>query len=136
MPVGRRVPRPQLPPQCAQRRTFCRATPQPGTPPLARHDEEKPQAEEAADGEGGDEPGEAGQPDRVAFGRPLSFGEQREATDSYYRFAVCGDAARRAKDVDRMLREVVARHGRMDEEAAAAYVKQMSADKRYVRDVY
>ncbi|MFF2775963.1 molybdopterin-dependent oxidoreductase [Streptomyces sp. NPDC058052] len=127
--------------------------------------------------------------DRLARGHTgrnwLFFGEQREATDFYYReeleahrasghldrldtafsrdqrakvyvqdrmrehgavlwswlqegahFAVCGDAARMAKDVDRTLREIVARHGRMGDEGADAYVKQMSADKRYVRDVY
>ncbi|MFG2330961.1 molybdopterin-dependent oxidoreductase [Streptomyces sp. NPDC048604] len=51
-------------------------------------------------------------------------------------FYVCGDAARMAKDVDQTLRELVARHGRMGDEQAAAYVKQMAADKRYVRDVY
>ncbi|MFF9340573.1 molybdopterin-dependent oxidoreductase [Streptomyces sp. NPDC014773] len=115
----------------------------------------------------------------------LFFGEQREATDFYYRdelaahlatghldrldtafsrdqrakvyvqdrmrehgaalwswlqdgahLAVCGDAARMAKDVDRALRELVARHGRMSEDEAAVYVKQMAAEKRYVRDVY
>ncbi|MFG3343865.1 molybdopterin-dependent oxidoreductase [Streptomyces sp. NPDC048018] len=49
---------------------------------------------------------------------------------------VCGDASRMARDVDRTLREVVARHGRMGEEEAAAYVERMAADKRYVRDVY
>ncbi|MFJ6518589.1 molybdopterin-dependent oxidoreductase [Streptomyces filamentosus] len=127
--------------------------------------------------------------DRLARGHTgrnwLFFGEQREATDFYYReeleahlasghldrldtafsrdqrakvyvqdrmrehgavlwswlrdgahFAVCGDAARMAKDVDRTLREVVARHGRMDEEEAAAYVERMAAERRYVRDVY
>ncbi|MGW6534492.1 molybdopterin-dependent oxidoreductase [Streptomyces sp. NPDC055051] len=115
----------------------------------------------------------------------LFFGEQREATDFYYReeleahrasglldrldtafsrdqrakiyvqdrmrehgaalwswlrdgahVAVCGDAARMAKDVDRTLREIVARHGRMGEEEADAYVGRMAAEKRYVRDVY
>ncbi|MFB7935817.1 molybdopterin-dependent oxidoreductase [Streptomyces sp. NPDC056049] len=115
----------------------------------------------------------------------LFFGEQREATDFYYReeleahrasglldrfdtafsrdqrakiyvqdrmrehgaalwswlrdgahVAVCGDAARMAKDVDRTLREIVARHGRMGDEEAAAYVGRMAAEKRYVRDVY
>ncbi|XCW06841.1 bifunctional nitrate reductase/sulfite reductase flavoprotein subunit alpha [Streptomyces sp. HUAS MG47] len=115
----------------------------------------------------------------------LFFGEQREATDFYYRedleahvasghldrldvafsrdqrakvyvqdrmrehgsalwswlrdgahFYVCGDAARMAKDVDQALRDVVARHGRMGDEEAAAYVKQMATEKRYVRDVY
>ncbi len=115
----------------------------------------------------------------------LFFGEQREATDFYYRpelegflssghldrldvafsrdqrnkvyvqdrmrehgprlwrwlqdgahFCVCGDAGRMAKDVDRALHEIVAAYGGMDEEAAAAYVRQMAGDGRYVRDVY
>ncbi|MEU1279781.1 bifunctional nitrate reductase/sulfite reductase flavoprotein subunit alpha [Streptomyces sp. NPDC005805] len=127
--------------------------------------------------------------DRLARGHTgrnwLFFGEQREATDFYYReelgahlasghldrldtafsrdqrakvyvqdrmrehgaalwswlrdgahVAVCGDAARMAKDVDLALRELVARHGRMSDEEASAYVEQMAADKRYVRDVY
>ncbi|MET8630794.1 bifunctional nitrate reductase/sulfite reductase flavoprotein subunit alpha [Kitasatospora sp. NPDC004669] len=115
----------------------------------------------------------------------LFFGEQREATDFYYReeleayrasghlgrldvafsrdqrnkiyvqdrmrehgarlwrwlqdsahFYVCGDAGRMAKDVDRALREIVATHGGMDGETAAAYVRRLADDKRYVRDVY
>ncbi|MFF1903008.1 molybdopterin-dependent oxidoreductase [Kitasatospora sp. NPDC058218] len=115
----------------------------------------------------------------------LFFGEQREATDFYYRedleafrasghldrldvafsrdqrnkvyvqdrmrehgprlwrwlqdgahVYVCGDAGRMAKDVDRALREIVAAHGGMDEESAAAYVRQLAGDKRYARDVY
>lgn len=51
-------------------------------------------------------------------------------------FYVCGDAARMARDVDATLRQVVAAHGGMDADAAAAYVARMTADKRYVRDVY
>ncbi|MEU7604072.1 bifunctional nitrate reductase/sulfite reductase flavoprotein subunit alpha [Streptomyces sp. NPDC041003] len=127
--------------------------------------------------------------DRLAKGHTgpnwLFFGEQREATDFYYRrelegflasghldrldvafsrdqrnkiyvqdrmrehgprlwrwlqdgahFYVCGDAGRMAKDVDRALHEIVATHGGMDEESAAAYVRQMAGDRRYVRDVY
>ncbi|MFI2781442.1 molybdopterin-dependent oxidoreductase [Streptomyces sp. ALB3] len=115
----------------------------------------------------------------------LFFGEQRRATDFYYReeldalhrdgtltrldtafsrdqrakiyvqdrmrehgaqlwswlqegahFYVCGDASRMAKDVDRALRDIAVAHGGLQEEAAAAYVKQLGADKRYVRDVY
>ncbi|MFJ9948460.1 molybdopterin-dependent oxidoreductase [Kitasatospora sp. NPDC091207] len=115
----------------------------------------------------------------------LFFGEQREATDFYYRedleayrasghldrldvafsrdqrnkvyvqdrmrehgprlwrwlqdgahVYVCGDAGRMAKDVDRALREIAAAHGGMDEESAAAHVRQLAVDKRYVRDVY
>ncbi|MBA2809622.1 molybdopterin-dependent oxidoreductase [Streptomyces sp. KM273126] len=52
------------------------------------------------------------------------------------RFYVCGDASRMAKDVDRALRDIVVTHGGMSEDEAAAYVKQLAADKRYVRDVY
>ncbi|MFC9325155.1 molybdopterin-dependent oxidoreductase [Kitasatospora sp. NPDC057015] len=115
----------------------------------------------------------------------LFFGEQRQATDFYYReeldgfhrsghldrldlafsrdqrakvyvqdrmrehgprlwdwlqrgahFYVCGDAGRMAKDVDLALREIVSGYGGLTEEEAAAYVKQLAAEKRYVRDVY
>ncbi|MER5563554.1 bifunctional nitrate reductase/sulfite reductase flavoprotein subunit alpha [Streptomyces sp. NPDC002506] len=51
-------------------------------------------------------------------------------------FYVCGDASRMAKDVDRALRDIVARHGGMPEDEAAAYVRRLATDKRYVRDVY
>jgi sulfite reductase alpha subunit-like flavoprotein len=51
-------------------------------------------------------------------------------------FYVCGDASRMAKDVDRALRDVAMARGGLDESAAAAYVKQLAAEKRYVRDVY
>ncbi|MFF7896311.1 molybdopterin-dependent oxidoreductase [Streptomyces sp. NPDC007907] len=52
------------------------------------------------------------------------------------RFYVCGDASRMAKDVDRALRDIVVAHGGLGEAEATAYVKQLAADKRYVRDVY
>ncbi|GAA2306614.1 bifunctional nitrate reductase/sulfite reductase flavoprotein subunit alpha [Streptomyces hawaiiensis] len=52
------------------------------------------------------------------------------------RFYVCGDASRMAKDVDRALRDIAVAHGGLGEAEAAAYVKQLAADKRYVRDVY
>lgn len=51
-------------------------------------------------------------------------------------FYVCGDASRMAHDVDRALHEIVAEQGGHDEEAAAAYIKQLKTDKRYLRDVY
>ncbi|RXS85138.1 reductase [Streptomyces sp. TM32] len=51
-------------------------------------------------------------------------------------FYVCGDASRMAKDVDRALRDIAVAHGGLTQEAAASYVKQLAADKRYVRDVY
>jgi sulfite reductase alpha subunit-like flavoprotein len=51
-------------------------------------------------------------------------------------FYVCGDASRMAEAVDRTLREIAVVHGGLDWAEAAAYVKQLAADKRYVRDVY
>ena len=51
-------------------------------------------------------------------------------------FYVCGDASRMAKDVDAVLKAVVAEHGGMSADEAAAYVAQMGKDKRYLRDVY
>ncbi|MEU1028257.1 bifunctional nitrate reductase/sulfite reductase flavoprotein subunit alpha [Streptomyces mirabilis] len=52
------------------------------------------------------------------------------------RFYVCGDASRMAKDVDRALRDIAVTHGGLSETEATAYVKQLAAEKRYVRDVY
>ncbi|MFJ5921371.1 molybdopterin-dependent oxidoreductase [Kitasatospora sp. NPDC092948] len=49
---------------------------------------------------------------------------------------VCGDATRMAAAVDRALHEIVAAHGGLTPEEAAVHVKQLAADKRYVRDVY
>jgi len=51
-------------------------------------------------------------------------------------FYVCGDASRMAKDVDQALHDVIAEHGCLSTEDAAAYVAQMKKDKRYLRDVY
>ncbi|KUL34543.1 bifunctional nitrate reductase/sulfite reductase flavoprotein subunit alpha [Actinoplanes awajinensis] len=51
-------------------------------------------------------------------------------------FYVCGDASRMAKDVDSALHEIAVNHGRLSPEAATAYLKQLAAEKRYVRDVY
>ncbi len=51
-------------------------------------------------------------------------------------FYVCGDAARMAKDVDAALKVIVEEHGGMSAERAAEHVRQLAADKRYVRDVY
>ncbi|WP_034263528.1 bifunctional nitrate reductase/sulfite reductase flavoprotein subunit alpha [Actinospica robiniae] len=49
---------------------------------------------------------------------------------------ICGDASRMAKDVDQALREVATTHGGLTPEAGAAYLKRLSNEKRYVRDVY
>ncbi|MEY9913177.1 sulfite reductase (NADPH) flavoprotein alpha-component [Catenulispora sp. MAP12-49] len=49
---------------------------------------------------------------------------------------VCGDATRMAKDVDQALRDIAMAHGGMDEQEAAAYLRRLAGDKRYVRDVY
>ncbi|MEV6760083.1 bifunctional nitrate reductase/sulfite reductase flavoprotein subunit alpha [Streptomyces sp. NPDC051105] len=51
-------------------------------------------------------------------------------------FYVCGDASRMAKDVDRALKDIATVHGGLTEDEAAAYVKQLATDRRYVRDVY
>jgi sulfite reductase (NADPH) flavoprotein alpha-component len=51
-------------------------------------------------------------------------------------FYVCGDANRMAKDVDQALSGIVQKHGGLKPEAAAAYIRALTNDKRYVRDVY
>ncbi len=51
-------------------------------------------------------------------------------------FYVCGDASRMAADVDAALKEVVGEHGAMSREKAEQFVKQLSSERRYVRDVY
>jgi sulfite reductase (NADPH) flavoprotein alpha-component len=51
-------------------------------------------------------------------------------------FYVCGDATRMAKDVDRALREITARHGGMDAAAAERFVAGLKAAGRYQTDVY
>ncbi|MFD1367903.1 bifunctional nitrate reductase/sulfite reductase flavoprotein subunit alpha [Actinoplanes sichuanensis] len=51
-------------------------------------------------------------------------------------FYVCGDASRMARDVDQALHDIAVNHGRLDTEAATAYLKQLATEKRYVRDVY
>ncbi|MFE5136716.1 molybdopterin-dependent oxidoreductase [Streptomyces fagopyri] len=52
------------------------------------------------------------------------------------RLYVCGDASRMAKDVDRALRDIAVAHGGLGEAEAGAHVRQLAADKRYLRDVY
>ncbi|GAA1984923.1 bifunctional nitrate reductase/sulfite reductase flavoprotein subunit alpha [Kitasatospora viridis] len=49
---------------------------------------------------------------------------------------VCGDAARMARDVDRALREIIARHGGLTAEQAGAELERLAKEHRYVRDVY
>jgi sulfite reductase (NADPH) flavoprotein alpha-component len=51
-------------------------------------------------------------------------------------FYVCGDASRMAKDVNQALIDIVQEHGKKSEEDAIAYVKQMTKERRYGRDVY
>src|SRR6185295_16607129 len=50
-------------------------------------------------------------------------------------FYVCGDASRMARDVDQALHDIAVNHGRLEPDAATAYLKQLAGDKRYVRDV-
>lgn len=49
---------------------------------------------------------------------------------------VCGDAERMAPDVDAALHDIAEEQGSMSREAAAAYVANVRALKRYRRDVY
>jgi sulfite reductase (NADPH) flavoprotein alpha-component len=51
-------------------------------------------------------------------------------------FCVCGDAKRMAKDVDTALHKIAETAGRLSAEQAVDYVKQLKAEKRYLRDVY
>lgn len=51
-------------------------------------------------------------------------------------FYVCGDASRMAADVDRTLIEIRAEFGQMQPDEAKLFVTQLTADGRYVRDVY
>ncbi|MGV6876307.1 diflavin oxidoreductase [Pseudochelatococcus sp. B33] len=51
-------------------------------------------------------------------------------------FYVCGDAGRMAKDVDRALHEIIAKHGDRSVEEATDYVNTLRKEKRYLRDVY
>ncbi|MFC0454359.1 bifunctional nitrate reductase/sulfite reductase flavoprotein subunit alpha [Rhodococcus jostii] len=70
--------------------------------------------------------------DRIREHGAKLWGWMQEGASLY----VCGDASRMAKDVDETVREVVRTHGRLDEEDTELYMKQLSTDKRYVRDVY
>ncbi|GAA4660922.1 molybdopterin-dependent oxidoreductase [Gordonia humi] len=49
---------------------------------------------------------------------------------------VCGDASRMARDVDDALHRIVAEQGRLSPRSADAYVAALTAEHRYVRDVY
>lgn len=49
---------------------------------------------------------------------------------------VCGDEHAMAGDVDRALHEIVAEHGALSADAAAAYVDELRSSGRYARDVY
>ena len=51
-------------------------------------------------------------------------------------FYVCGDARRMAKDVDMELHKVAETAGGLSSEKAVEYVKELKAEKRYLRDVY
>ena len=49
---------------------------------------------------------------------------------------VCGDATRMAPDVHTALRDVAQQQGGLDAEAAEAWLTELAATKRYLRDVY
>lgn len=56
--------------------------------------------------------------------------------DAGAHFYVCGDASRMAADVDVALKEIIACHGNLITQEAAEFVKKLTTEKRYVRDVY
>lgn len=70
--------------------------------------------------------------DRIREHGPLVWSWLQDGAHFY----VCGDASRMAKDVDQALRDIAVLHGGLDRAGAAAYVKQLAAEKRYVRDIY
>ena len=49
---------------------------------------------------------------------------------------VCGDAARMAKDVDRVLHSIIAQQSGNGKEGAEEYVLRLKKNKKYLRDVY
>ncbi len=51
-------------------------------------------------------------------------------------FYVCGDASRMAKDVHEALISIAEKEGGKSREDSEAWVKQLKADKQYLRDVY
>ncbi len=51
-------------------------------------------------------------------------------------FYVCGDAKRMAKDVEATLLQIISEFGKLDETDSKAYLKDLRAKKRYLRDVY
>lgn len=51
-------------------------------------------------------------------------------------FYVCGDAKRMARDVERAMVDIVAKHGKRTPEEALAYVHALKAANRYQADVY
>lgn len=51
-------------------------------------------------------------------------------------FYICGDAKRMAKDVERALVDIAAKHGGLTGEAAVAYVAELKKNGRYQADVY
>jgi sulfite reductase (NADPH) flavoprotein alpha-component len=51
-------------------------------------------------------------------------------------FYVCGDASAMAPDVNAALLDIVREHGNMDVDDAQAWVSDLTADGRYLRDVY
>jgi sulfite reductase (NADPH) flavoprotein alpha-component len=51
-------------------------------------------------------------------------------------FYVCGDASAMAPDVNAALLDIVREHGNMDADDAQAWLADLTADGRYLRDVY
>ena len=51
-------------------------------------------------------------------------------------FYICGDATRMAKDVEKALIGIIAKHGSFSSEHAIEYISNLKRQKRFLRDVY
>jgi sulfite reductase (NADPH) flavoprotein alpha-component len=51
-------------------------------------------------------------------------------------FYVCGDARRMAKDVNAALKQIAMAEGKMSDDAATAFLSDLTKSRRYQRDVY
>ncbi|WUH92425.1 molybdopterin-dependent oxidoreductase [Streptomyces sp. NBC_00433] len=70
--------------------------------------------------------------DRMREHGPLLWSWLQDGAHLY----VCGDASRMAKDVDVALHTVATTHGGLAPDAATAYLKSLTVEKRYARDIY
>jgi len=80
---------------------------------------------------------------RDGTGRAYVQDRLREAGSELYAWLeggasvyVCGDAERMAPDVHAALTDVLVQHGGLDRDGAEAYLRRLTDERRYLRDVY